>query len=157
MGPRAPTYLVNMLIALLPDLAICWAVARLTDSGWKGFFLSLFALQVTYLFFWLKNAAWAWLLFWTHGRKKVAKCLEHWFIESHFPAPDRYTIDFDDYLTEISSNKGLDAEMRIKAAHELGALDGFKGARSYSLLLMSNSAGKIAMKHYASLANRFSQ
>jgi hypothetical protein len=78
-------------------------------------------------------------------------------IDSHFPPPDKYTTDFDDYLSGISDNEAVDTQTRLKAAHELGALNGFKGARKLTMLFQINSAAQIAMKRYAHLANRFAQ
>jgi hypothetical protein len=37
MEPQARTYVLNMVFAFVPDLVVCWAAARLTDSGWSGF------------------------------------------------------------------------------------------------------------------------
>lgn len=149
MEPQARTYLLNMLLAFVPDLVVGWIAARLTDSGWYGFFITLIVLQAIYFFFWFKNALWAWLLFWIYGKQQVAAHLEKWFIDSHLPVPSKYATDLDDYLSEVSNNEALDANTRVKAAHELGTLNGYKGVRKISLLLQINLASKIAMKRYA--------
>jgi hypothetical protein len=157
MEPQARGYVSSIMIALVPDLVVCWAAARLTDSGWSGFFITLVVLQAIYFFFWLKQALWAWLLFWVYGKRHMAAHLENFFIESRFPAPGEYTTDLDDYFSEISDNEELDPTTRVKAAHELGTLDGLKTARRFSLILQLNSAAGIALKRYARLANRFAQ
>ncbi len=82
--------------------------------------------------------------------------LENWFIDSRFPVPDKYTTDLDDYLREISDNEALDATTRVKAAHELGTLNGYKVLGRISILLRINSAAKIALKRYARRANKSS-
>src|SRR5262249_6143456 len=87
--PSAQTYILNMVLAFIPDLLICWAVMNVTDRGWSGFFLTLLALQMIYLFFWLKTALWSWLLFWIYGRDQMALYLEKFFFEARFPIPDR--------------------------------------------------------------------
>jgi hypothetical protein len=157
MKPEARAHVLGIVLGSVPDLFVSWAAMRLTDTGWSGFFIALVALQAIYLFFWLKTALWSWLVFWIHGKRQVAAYLESWFIENHFPVPDKYTADLDDYLSEISNNEALDATMRTKAALELGALNGFKGARKFSMFLQMNVAGGVAMKRYARLANRFTQ
>jgi hypothetical protein len=91
----------------VPDVVVCWTAAHLTDSGWSGFFITPIALQAIYLFFWFKNALWAWLLFWIYRKQQIAAHLENWFIGSRFPVPDEYTTDLDDYLSEISNNEEL--------------------------------------------------
>lgn len=149
MEPKARTYFLNMFIASVPDLIVCWAAARLTDSGWYGFFITLIVLQAIYFFFWFKNALWAWLLFWIYGKQQMIAYLENWFIDSRFPVPSEYTTDLDDYLSEISDNEALDATTRVKAAHELGTLNGYKVLGRISMLLRINLASKIALKRYA--------
>lgn len=153
MEPQARTYVLNMVLGSVPDLIVCWAAMRLTDSGWSGFFIALVALQAVYLFFWFKNALWAWLLFWVYRRRKIAAILEKYFVDGRFPVPDKYTADLDDYLGEIVDNKALDATTRVMAAFELGTLNGFKIAGKFSLLLQMNSAAGIAMRRYAILAH----
>ena len=157
MEPQARKYLLNMVLAFVPDLVVSWLVARLTDSGWSGFFVTLVALQAIYFFFWFKTALWAWLLFWVYGKRQMAAHLENYFIDSRFPPPDEYTADLDDYFSGISNNEELDGTIRAKAAYELGTLNGLKAARRFSLVLQLNSAAAIALKRYARLANRFAQ
>jgi hypothetical protein len=128
---------------------------RLTDSGWSGFWITLLALQAIYFFFWFKQALWGWLLFWIVGKRQLARHLENFFIESRFPAPGRYTIDLDDYLSGLVANEELDCDTRLRAAYENGTLNGLKVSRRYSMVLQLNSASKIALKRYAKLAARF--
>jgi hypothetical protein len=156
MNPETRTYLWGAVIGSVPDLVICWVAMRLTDRGWFGFFIAYAVLQAIYLFFWLKTALWSWLLFWVYSKKRLATHLENWFIDNHFPVPDEYTNELDDYLSEIANNKTVDASTRLRAAFEHGTLNGLKIARRHSMFLQVISAGKIAMKRYARLANRFS-
>jgi hypothetical protein len=155
MEPRAHKYVLNMVLALVPDLVVCWAAAKFTDSGWSGFWIALIGLQAIYFFFWFKQALWAWLLFWIVGRRQVAARLENSFIDSRFPTPDEYTTDLDDYFSGIANNEELDPDVRVKAAFEHGTLNGLKAARQFSLLLQLNSAARIALKQYARLAHAF--
>ena len=155
MQPQSRTYLLNILLAFIPDLIVSWAAARLTDSGWSGFFLTLVVLQAIYCFFWFKNALWAWLLFWIYRKRQMAAHLENYFIDNRFPTPDKYTTDLDDYLGEISGKEALDASVRVKAAFELGTLHGFRVTQRVSLVLMLTIAGGVALKRYARLAQSF--
>jgi hypothetical protein len=157
MEPQARTYFLNAVLVFAPDLVVGWAAARLTDSGWYGFFITLIALQAIYFFSWFKKALWAWPLFWIYRKRQMAAYLENYFIDSHFPVPDEFTTDLDGYLSEISNNEELDAATRVKAAFELGTFNGFKTAGRVSMVLQLNSAAQIAMKRYARLANRFAQ
>jgi len=58
MEPQARTYFLNAVLVFVPDLVVGWAAARLTDSGWYGFFITLIALQAIYFFSWFKKALW---------------------------------------------------------------------------------------------------
>jgi hypothetical protein len=40
MEPQARTYFLNAVLVFVPDLVVGWAAARLTDSGWYGFFIT---------------------------------------------------------------------------------------------------------------------
>jgi hypothetical protein len=110
--PSAQTYILNMVLAFIPDLLICWAVMNVTDRGWSGFFLILLALQMIYLFFWLKTALWSWLLFWIYGRDQMVLYLEKFFFKLAFQS----RIDLDDYLNDIVAHDELDCDTRLRAA-----------------------------------------
>ena len=155
MEPKVHMYVLNMVLAFVPDLVVAWAAMRLTDNEWSSFWIALIALQVIYFFFWLKQALWGWLLFWLIGRRQTAHYLENYFIESHFPPPDEYTIDIDDYFSGMVANDGLDCDTRIRAAYENGTLNGMKASRRYSMVMQLNSASKIALTRYKQLAARF--
>ena len=114
-------------------------------------------LQTIYFFFWFKQALWGWLVFWFYGKRRMAEPLENSFIDSRFPPPSKYATDLDDYFSEISNNEGLDPTTRVKAAHELGTLNGLKIARRFSMILQINSAAETALKRYARLGERFAQ
>ena len=93
MEPKVHTYVLNVILAFVPDLVVAWAAMRLTDSGWSGFWITLLVLQAIYFFFWFKQALWGWLLFWIIGKRQMARYLENSFIESRFPPPDEYTLE----------------------------------------------------------------
>jgi hypothetical protein len=155
MEPKVHTYVLNVILAFVPDLVVAWAAMRLTDSGWSGFWITLLVLQAIYFFFWFKQALWGWLLFWIIGKRQMARYLENSFIESRFPPPDEYTLDLDDYFSGMVANKDLDCDTRIRAAYENGSLYGMKVSRRYSMVMQLNFASKIAFRRYAKLAARF--
>jgi hypothetical protein len=146
MRSQEPNRLVPIILGLVPDLVICWAAVRLTDSGWTGFFIAFLSLQAVYFFFWFKTAVWAWLLFWVYGRSRYSSYLETWFVNANLPAPDAYTRDLEDYLGEIANNKQIECETRVKVAFELGTINGLRAGGRFSAVLMLNSAGSRALK-----------
>ena len=146
------TYVLNVALAFVPDLAVAWAAARITDTGWQGFLVTLLVLQSIYFFFWAKQAAWSWLLFWLFGKERMARYLHGFFSESRFPAPSTFAKDLDDYLPEMIDNAALETSTRIKAAFEAGTLNGLKIARRYSAVMQLNSAAAQAMRQYRRVA-----
>jgi hypothetical protein len=156
MKPRV-TNVLNIVLNFVPDPVVCWAAAKLTDSGWSGFWIMLVALQCIYIFFWLKNALWSWLLFWIYRKRALAAHLENSFIDSRLPTPDEHTTDLDDYFSGISNNEEIDPDIRVKVAHELGTINGLKIAGRYSMVFQLYLAGTLALKRYARLAKRFAQ
>lgn len=155
MEPKVHTYILNMLLAFVPDLVVAWAAMRLTDNEWATFWIAIITLQAIYFFFWFKQALWGWLLFFLIGKRQLARNLENFFIEARFPPPNEYTLDLDDYLSSMVANEELNCETRIRAAYENGTLNGMKASRRYSLVVQLNSASKLAMKRYERLAARF--
>ena len=155
MESKAHTYVLNIALSLVPDLALCWVASNVTESGWVGFWVSLIGLQAIYFFFWLKQALWSWLLFWTIGKRQMARHVENSLIDGHFPEPNEYISDLDDYFGTVANDETVDPNTRVKAAYEHGALNGLKLARRYSAALQLNLAGAIALKRYARLAQRF--
>jgi hypothetical protein len=135
MHPETRTYLWGMVVGNIPDLVICWIAMRLTDSGWSGFFIAYAVLQAIYLFFWLKTTLWSWLVFWVYSEKRMAAHFENWFIDNQFPAPGEYDRNLEDYLSEISNNKSVNADTRVKAAFEHGSFNGLKIAGKNSMIL----------------------
>jgi hypothetical protein len=107
MEPQARTYFLNAVLVFAPDLVVGWAAARLTDSGWYGFFITLIALQAIYFFSWFKKALWAWPLFWIYRKRQMAAYLENYFIDSHFPVPDEFTTDLDAISVKSPTTRNL--------------------------------------------------
>jgi hypothetical protein len=153
MEVTARSYALNAVLAFAPDLLVAWAASKLTESGWQGFLITLLVLQCIYFFFWAKQAAWSWLLFWIYGKEQMASFLQRFFAENRFPAPSAHAKDFDDYLVEMIGNPALDPSIRIKAAYEAGTLNGFKTCRRYSLVMQLNSAASLAQRRYTRTAS----
>jgi type II secretory pathway component PulL len=149
MASSVRIYMTNAVISFIPDVLISWVVAMLTDSGWRGFLISFVALQALYLLLWAKRTAWGWLQFWAYGRQEMASHLENQFIEKRFPPPDRHTGDVEDYLRNISNNEAGESGMRLKAAYDLGCFEGMRASRNFQLVLMLQSAAKIALNRHA--------
>lgn len=46
--PSFRTYILNIVLAFIPDFLVCWAVMKLTDDEWRSFWIALLALQAIY-------------------------------------------------------------------------------------------------------------
>ena len=137
MEPKIRGYILNFAIAQVPDLLVCWVAMRLTDNEWSSFWLALGALWAIYFFLWLKQAVWSWLMFWTVRKRKMAEFLENSFIEDQFPTPVDFPTDIDEYLGGIAHNVKLDASTRVKAAGQIGELEGLKAGGRFSMVLQT--------------------
>lgn len=145
---------VFVALASVPDLLICWVVSRVTGSGWIGFFLTLLLLWTVYFFFWLKTALWAWVMFWLYSKELFASSLEQWLATEHFPPPHKYTSDFDDYLQQIGKDKKANSELRVKAAFELGCIEGYKRVGRFTHMWQILSSGKLAIERRWPVASK---
>ena len=135
------------LIMLVPDLVVCWAAARLTESGWKGFLIAAVALVAVNVFLWLKTAGWSWIVFWIYNKDRMTAQFAKWFIADRYPSPN-LSEGFRFYLREIINTEEVDARARIKAAEELGLLSGLDIAAKFSATFQIESAARVAMERY---------
>ena len=152
MDGYARTYWLNVALNVIPDLAVCWAVMRLTDSSWTGYFITFAALQAIYFFFWLKTAVWSWLLFWIFRKEQLASHIQNFLIQNRFPVPDEFTTDYGDYVSQIANGEEWEPDIRVKSAVEVGTIVGFRSLQRFSILLQLSSAGALALKRYANWA-----
>ncbi len=143
------SYITNALLGLTPDLLVAWAISYFTSSGWVGFFFALVGLQCLYLAIWTKNSLWSWFFFWISGRRKMATVIEDFLVENRFPAPPQYLNDADDYLNQVVNNEQFDCKLRIKAALELGTINGFRTGGRMQLGLQLFFAFEDALTRYA--------
>src|SRR2546429_6055591 len=77
----------NAAINSIPDIAIAWIASDYFEIGPIGFVAVFFGLQCLYLLLWLKRIAWAWLLYWISGRRKMTAHLENFLYQQRFPQP----------------------------------------------------------------------
>ena len=160
MDAQSRTHVLNILIANVPDLAVCWVAARLTESGWSGFFITLVVLQTIYFFFWFKQAVWQWLLFWFYGKRRMAAAVpENSFIDSRFPPPSEFVIVDSRRLSKRKSptTRGSTPPPALELPTNSAPSTDFKIARRFSMILQLNSAAEIPLKRYARPADRFAQ
>lgn len=150
MGGQLAGYAATMALGLVPSLLFSWAAAVITDNNnWKGFFIAFAALLGLYFSLWLIRSIWSWLVFGIYGKRGLARTFEKFFVANQFPVPDKRATDLDDYLTQISDDEAVDCSLRVKAAFELGTLNGLKTTGNVQMLLRINMAAKLAMSRYA--------
>ena len=152
MQPKVSTFFTNAVVVAVPDLFICWFFSNTTQSGLSGFGLAFAGLQAIYLLFWIKTAAWSWLVFWLGSKRRMADELEEFFKRANFPPPGKHIDDIEDYLNAITHNDGLAANTRRQAAFELGTFSGLKMARRHSTVRQLSSAARVALRRHAQSA-----
>ncbi len=141
-------HLTNFLLAFVPDALIAWAYVKLSDGGWPEFWYVMIALQALYFVLWLKQAGWSWLLYWIYQRRTMADSMEKFFREHKFPAPEAWVGGLDDYLDQILLDDDAPTKLKATASFEKGTLNGMKLAQRYSLVMMMESATRLAMSSY---------
>jgi hypothetical protein len=146
------TIVRNVVLGMVPDILIAWGYAHYMDGGWPEFWTAIVALQALYFALWLKRALWVWPLFWLFSRRSMAKTMETFLRDNYFPRPEMWVGDFDDYLQQIEMDQDIDPKTKIKAAFEHGTLNGLKASRNYMMIMMTNSAGKLALNRYTRYA-----
>ena len=141
--------MVSGLLALIPDAIVAWLVAVYTASGLMGFILTLLGLQCVYFLIWAKNSLWSWLMYWVSGRRKLSTTVEEYFVKNRFPPPPEYVSDIDEYLGQVTNSQQYDCPTRVKAAIEMGTLNGLKLAGRIQLGLQLKLAYEDALERYA--------
>ncbi len=138
----------NAALNFIPDIAIGVIAAQITDSGWVGFFVTLIGLQALYFLLWVKTSCWMWIHFW-FTRKKLTEHLENYLFQNRYPRPQQFLNDTTDYFNQIAEAEQLPCALRIKAAVELGVMQGMKTAGRYQRLMQLNIAYDSALQLYA--------
>jgi hypothetical protein len=143
---------LNAVIAWVPDIAIAWGYAKVTDGGWQEFWIAIIALQALYFALWIKKAGWGWVIWWLYGKRSMARTMEKFFRDNNFPHPAMWVGGLSDYLEQVLADEQVDADTKIKAAFEQGTLNGYKIANARSLFLMMDLASKRAIERYGRYA-----
>jgi hypothetical protein len=143
------SYWKNAALSAVPDVLIAWGTMRLMDGGAEVFFGTLIALQAVYLALWIKRSVWSWLLFWLTNRSMMGSHVEEVFVLQGFPRPPDLISGPDEYYSGIVDDKSEDCSIRIRAAHELGALVGVSVAGQHQLAIQLRMATEDAIQRYA--------
>ncbi len=107
---------------LIIDFVIAITIAKLIDFNGLWFLLIFIAIQIIYLFIWVKNSILSWIVFFTVGRKTIVKHIFDFLSENNFPEPNTYQESTISYLNSVANNDELPKEMKFFAAAEIGVL-----------------------------------
>lgn len=140
---------VSALINTIPDIAIAGIASEVFNSGPVGFVVIFVGLQCVYILLWLKTALWSWLLFWISGRRKMAVSFEQYLHQNRFPQPPEYLSGAADYFLQISNDNAVTCSTRVKAAIEVGMMNGIKASGRFSLGMQVHLAFEDALEKYS--------
>lgn len=143
------SYWKNAALSIIPDLLIAWAVTKFMDGGAEVFFGTLVGLQALYCLLWVKRSAWSWILYSFTNRSFMSNHVEDVLIQQNFPKPPDYISAPDEYYSTIVENEDEECIVRIKAAHELGALAGIAASGQHQLAMQLRMATEDAIQRYA--------
>jgi hypothetical protein len=137
------------VINLVPDILVSAGGSYILDWGGPGFLGIFIGLQAVYFALWLKRMLWVWFLFWLSNRRKSADHIEEYLFKNQFPQPPEYVGGVENYLSEIADDKALHPALRVKAAAELGSLNGIKAAGQWTVALQTSIAFEDALVRYS--------
>jgi hypothetical protein len=137
------------LLGLIPEAVIAWIVAAYTETGVLGFVGVVLGLLCVYLLIWIKNSLWSWLVYWVAARRQMTAHIEDYLAQNRFPAPPEYVNDIDDYLNQIATSEQYDCPTRVKAAIEMGTLNGLVVGGRMQYSLQFRFAFENALQRYA--------
>jgi hypothetical protein len=133
----------------VPDVAIAWIASDYFVIGPIGFVAVFLGIQAVYLFLWLKQVLWSWLVYWVSGRKAMAAHLEDYLYKNRYPHPPEFIVGVDDYFMTISNDNTLPPALRVKAAVELGIMTGIKASGRVAHLMQLAMCYEIALERYS--------
>jgi hypothetical protein len=108
--------MTNALLNTLPDLAIAVALAWFFNGGLLGFVVTFLGIQLLYFVLWIRNTAWAWIMFNWRGRKALAGLIQGLLTRSKFPRPGERYGATEDYFNQVMSDERVPADARMVAA-----------------------------------------
>jgi hypothetical protein len=140
---------MSALINSIPDIAIAWIASDYFVIGPIGFVGVFLGIQAVYLFLWLKQLLWSWLVYWVSSRKKMTAHLEDYLYKNRYPQPPEFIVGVDDYFMKISNDNSLPPALRVKAAIELGIMTGIKTSGRLAYLMQLAMSYENALEKYS--------
>jgi len=115
-------WLLTSIIVNLPDLAIAWAVMKLTDDHTATFWWTLAAIWGVGLLYSIKGLIAASLLFRLIGRRRLTDAAANFLSANNFPAREGRE-DIDGYLERIADDERQSVDIRLLATAEAAKLE----------------------------------
>lgn len=108
--------IANALLGTIPDIAIAALLAWLFNGGLLGFAAAFIGLQILWLLIWIRNTAWAWIVFNWRGRKALAEVIQGLLSRAQFPRPGERYGAAEDYFNQIIADDQMSVDARLVAA-----------------------------------------
>lgn len=139
-----------VLIGLLPDAGLAWAISHLTGEDqivfWQAFVL-LLGLQ---FLFGVKNALASWLAFRLFVRRKLSESVFSHLLEYKFPPPGEE--DLKTYLWRVATDTNLEGSLGAMSARLLGEYEA-RTAQGFLASLQISTSYQDALTRYATSSN----
>ncbi len=111
--------IISFFVGLIPEILIATAVALVSDDG-EAFLITFLGLYLIYFLIWLKNSAWAWIVYYYSRKSASAQSLEH-LEKMKYPLPEECIGSSTEYLQSVIANEEVPLETRLDAAINLGS------------------------------------
>ena len=145
-------YVINIAVGTLPDIAISIVLAIVFSVGFLGFLAIYFGLQGLYFVIWVKNSIFGWLHFQLGGRRQLTKHLLDFLNENNFPDPGDQQESAEEYFYSVVNDEALPLEIRMRATHEIAAMNAYRSFGQIQQLLRVNMAYEDAIEQYRIIA-----
>jgi hypothetical protein len=108
--------IANALLNSVPDLAIAALLAWFFNGGLIGFVVTFVGIQLLCLVMWVRNTAWAWIVFNWRDRKALAEIIQGLLVRAKFPCPGERYGAAEDYFNQVIGDEHMPVDARFVAA-----------------------------------------
>jgi hypothetical protein len=140
--------ILKFFLVWIPWVIIAGIGTSYFHAGLMEFSMVMAGLFTLGSIYWILQSVVHWLAFITFGRRMSQRYIYNYLIMNQYPAPQEDESSAEEYFLSVVKNTGLDPELRIKAAAEVGAFAAYAGAFELQRLCKISRAANGAIKDY---------
>lgn len=141
--------ILNWTLLCIPDIIMAAGISFFMDGGLVGFLLAFAALFAIGLVGYILRSIVMWLAWSSSGKQTAEERIFHYLVENKFPKPAHFELSPQDYFARVAQDEHLPADVRVKAAVEVGTYAAYVGALEKQALAKVNGAAENALERYS--------